>query len=445
MEEPRIRYVRSPEGAIAYQVVGDGPLDLVFIPNWGNNLLIWREQPFIERFLNRLASFSRLIVFDKRGTGLSDPLPRDARPTFEEWIDDVRLVLDAAGSQHAALFGYGAGSPMALLFAAMHPDRTAALVVGDGYARGARAPDYPVGAPVELQPRASKMFMDVVEGDLAILKVWAPSLEGNESFRRWYPRYFALSSSPAQFEAAMVLGWGADTRAALPAIRVPTLVIHRSDDPFIRVGHGRYLAEHIANAKYVEIPGNDHVWYATDQDAMLDEVQVFLTGARSIPEFDRVLATVLFTDIVGSTQRAADLGDRRWRELLDAHEAICRREVERYRGRFVNTTGDGILATFDGPARAIRSVAAIGEAVRGLGVDIRAGLHTGEVELRGSDVGGIGVNIAARVMSEAGPRETIVSSTVKDLVIGSGIEFEDRGSHELKGVPGDWRLYAVAG
>lgn len=443
--EPTTRFARSAEGTIAYQVVGDGPVDLIFVPNWGNNIVVWREQPLVDRFLRRLASFSRLIVFDKRGTGVSDPVPLGAIPTLEDWNDDVRVVMDAVGSDRACLFGYGAGSPMTLLFAATHPDRVNALIIGDGQARASRAPDYPVGAPESLRDATREMFSGVWAGDTRVLDLWAPSLAKDEGFRRWYSRYMMLSTSLGQSEHLWQLGWQVDVREVLPTIRSPTLVLHRAGDTFLRVGHGRYIADHIPAAKYIELPGEDHVWFAGDQDAMLDEVQSFITGTRGPADADRVLATVLFTDIVASTERAAALGDRRWRDLLDQHEAIARREVERFRGRLVSMTGDGLFATFDGPARGIRCAGAIAEAVGALGIEIRSGLHTGEVELRGLDVGGIGVHIAARVMGESGPGETVVSSTVKDLVVGSGIEFDDRGAHQLKGVPGEWRLFAVRG
>ena len=442
MEFPETQYAATSEGAVAYQVVGDGALDLVFVPDWATNIEVMWEEPRIERFFRRLGSFSRVLVFDKRGTGVSDPVPLGALPTIEQWTDDIRAVMDAAGFDRAAIFGYGPGNFLAMPFAAAHPERTHALVVAEGLASLVRKEDYPAGLPPESVEMSSRWMVDHVRPGGG-MEVFASSLIGDRTFLRWFRRYLRLSISPEAFDRFNRWAFGIDIRDVVPNIRVPTLILHRSGDRYVRVGHGRWLAEHLSGAKYVELDGDDHLYFAGDQDAMLSEVQTFLTGMRGTPEVDRVLASVLFTDIVASTERAAELGDRRWREVLDAHESVSRREVESFRGRLVKTTGDGVLATFDGPARAIRCARAIGDRIRGLGLEIRAGLHTGEVELRGEDVGGIAVNLAARVMGKAGPGETIVSSTVKDLVVGSGIEFDDRGEHELKGVPGAWRLFVV--
>ena len=442
--QPETRYARSKDGHVAYQVVGDGPLDVVFIPSWMTNMDALWEEPSLARFLRRLATFSRLLCFDKRGTGVSDPVPLAAIPTLEQWNDDVRAVMDTVGSKRAALLGVAEGGPMAVLFAATYPERTSALVLVDTSARLLRDVDYGFGFPAERLPllleRAEEAW-----GTGKNVDVLAPSIAHDERFRRWYARYERLAMAPGAFIALYATMFEVDVRHVLPAIRVPTLVLHRSGDRHIRVGHGRYLAEHIPGAKYVELPGEDHVFFVGDTEAMLGEIEEFLTGVRPVPEIDRVLATVLFTDIVGSTERAATLGDRAWRALLDSHHGIVRRELERHRGREVKTMGDGFLATFDGPARAVRCACAIRDGVRPFGIEIRAGLHTGECELMGEDVGGIAVHIGARVAGSAGPGEVVVSSTVKDLVAGSGLRFADRGMHSLHGVPGDWRLFAVEG
>lgn len=442
IEAPETRYARSKNGNIAYQVVGEGPLDLVFIPWWSTNVDVMWEEPSIARFLERLASFSRLICFDKRGTGVSDALPSTALPTLEEWADDVHIVMDAAGSDRAAIFGHSQGGQMALLFAATHPGKVSALILADTCARQYEATAPPLGVSIV----DHGLSLDDVEarwGSGATLEFLAPSLAGDQRFRRWYARYERLSMGPRMTRAVVALDFENDLHGILPAIHVPTLVLHRTGNRFIGVDRGRDLAEHIPGARLVELPGEDHLFHAGDTEAMLGEVEEFLTGVRSAPDLDRVLATVLFTDIVGSTEKAASVGDRAWRTTLAAHHEIIRRELEHYRGRAVKFTGDGVLATFDGPARAIRCACAITAAVRTLGIEVRAGLHTGEIELFGDDVGGIAVHVGARVAGAAGAGEVLVSSTVKDLVAGSGIRFADRGLHVLKGVPGDWRLFAA--
>jgi pimeloyl-ACP methyl ester carboxylesterase len=442
--QPRTHYARSPEGSVGYQVVGDGALDLVFIPWWATNLDVMWEEPSIARFLSRLAGFSRLILFDKRGTGISDPLPLAALPTLEQWSDDVSAVMAAAGSQRAALFGHSQGGQMALLFAATHPERTTALILADSSARQFDEAERPSSFSVD-QRALSLESVERSWGSGATLDFLAPSAAGDERFRRWYGRYERLSLGPRMVRAVVAADFENDLRGILPAIRVPTLVLHRRGNRFIRSEHGRRLAEGIPGARFVEIPGDDHLFHVGETEALLGEVEEFLTGARPLPEADRVLATLLFTDIVGSTERAAELGDRAWRGLLDAHQQIARRELERHRGRAIEFAGDGLLATFDGPARAIRCACAIAAAVRELGLEIRAGLHTGEIELAGAAVRGIAVHIGARVAALAGPGEVLVSSLVKDLVAGSGIRLRDRGVHELKGVPDAWRLFAVDG
>jgi pimeloyl-ACP methyl ester carboxylesterase len=440
---PVTRYARSGEVNIAYQVVGEGPLDLVFVSGWVSNLdLMWQE-PSYARFLRRLASFSRLILFDKRGTGLSDRVPEADLPTLEARMDDVRAVLDAADAERAALLGHSEGGPMCLLFAATHPERTVALVLIGTYARRLVGDGYPFGT----SPEAYDAFLEEIAdgwGGAVGLEARAPSLVDDTRFRTWWSDYLRMSASPGAALALTRMNGEIDVRPALETIGVPTLVVHRAGDRSLPVEGARYLAERIRGARLVELPGIDHLPFVGDQDAILDEIEEFLTGVRRGAGNDRVLATVLFTDIVGSTERAVQLGDREWRDLLDSHHLLVRRALESWRGVEVDTAGDGFLATFDGPARAIRCACAIRDAVRGLGLEIRAGLHTGECEVHGETVAGIAVHIGARVAALAGPGEVLVSSTVRDLVAGSGIEFDEHGEHELKGVPGRWRLYSVA-
>lgn len=440
---PVTRYAKSGEVNIAYQVVGSAPRDLVFVMGWVSHLELFWEEPAVARFMERLASFSRLILFDKRGTGMSDRVPMDALPTLEQRMDDVRAVMDAAQSERAVLFGVSEGGPMTALFAATYPERTAALIVYGSYAKRIWDAEYP-WAPT---PEQRQEFYDAIEqewgrGEVDLATI-APSVMADPRAREWWARYFRLSSSPGAALVLARMNTQVDIRQILPSIRVPTLIMHRTGDLDIAVGGARWMAAQIPGAKYVELPGADHIPWVGDQDSILDEAEEFLTGVRRGPEPDRMLATVLFTDIVGSTEHAAAMGDRRWREVLESHHAAIRRELERFRGREVDTSGDAFLAVFDGPARAVRCAAAGIAAVRGLGLEIRAGVHTGEVEMMGADLGGIAVHIGARVAALAQPSEVLVSSTVKDLVAGSGIEFEERGSHVLKGVPGEWRVFAA--
>jgi pimeloyl-ACP methyl ester carboxylesterase len=439
---PTTKYAKSGDVHIAYQVVGEGPHDLVLVPGWVSHVEYAWQEPSYARFLQRLASFSRLILLDRRGTGLSDRVAD--LPSLEQRMDDVRAVMDAAGSERATLFGISEGGPMCMMFAATYPDRTSALVLCGTYARMMRAPDYPIGMP----PAALEKFLGVVEqswGTGFSATHFAPTHADDEAFRESWARFERFSVSPSGIMSLMRMLYATDAREILPVIRVPTLVLHRQGDRVSRVEGGRYMAERIAGAKYVELPGRDHFPWVGDVEAILEEVEEFVTGERQGPGGDRILATVLFTDIVGSTERAAELGDRRWRELLERHQSDVRRELGRYRGREIDTAGDGFLAAFDGPARAIQCAREIVKGVRQLGISVRAGLHTGECETLGRKLGGIAVHIGARVSGQAGPGEVLVSSTVKDLVAGSGIQFEDRGAHTLKGVPGTWNLFAVIG
>jgi class 3 adenylate cyclase len=437
------RYAQSPEGAnIAFQVHGEGPLDLAFVPGFVSHVeLIW-EEPAIASFLRRLASFSRLIVFDKRGQGLSDRFGRP--PTLEESMDDLGAVLDAAGSERAAVFGISEGGPMSALYAASHPDRVSSLVLYGTFARMLKAADFPEGITVESFDEWTELVLGEWGGPVGV-NLWAPTEAGNPEFERWWARLLRQGTSPSGAIELMNLYREIDVRAALPAIGVPTLVLHRRDDRMVPARQARYLADSIPGARYVELEGVDHLWTIGDQTALLDEVEEFLVGSRGAHGIDRSLATILFTDIVGSTETAARLGDMRWRELLERHDAAVRRELAVHRGREVKTMGDGFLATFDGPARAIRCATAITGELRRSGVEVRSGIHSGEVEAIGDDVGGMAVNIGARVGALAGPGEVLVSSTVRELVVGSGIEFEERGSHRLKGAPDEWRLFAVVG
>ena len=438
MEIPETRYVRSGGAYIAYRIIGGGPVDLVMLSGGFSHVELQLEEPSFARFLGRLASFCRLIILDVRGTGLSDKTMN--LPTLEEQVDDVLAVLDAAGSERAALFGLSQGGVLASLFAAAHPDRATALILFGTCARLTRTDGYPYGRT----PEEVERYLQITEqgwGHGVALPFLAPTMAGDEAFKRWFAKLERQGASPGNMLAVLRLHRDVDIRQVLPAIHVPALVLHRAGDAYREVGHGRYLAAHIPGAKYVELPGPDHLAYVGDQDAVLDEVEEFLTGVRRGPEPDRVLATVLFTDIVGSTERAVAAGDRTWRDLLDRHNTLVRRELDHFRGREVDTAGDGFLATFDGPARAIRCARQVAEKVPGLGLELRSGLHTGEIELAGEHIRGLAVHIGARVVSLAGPGEVLVSSTVKDLVAGSGIVFEDRGEHTLKGVPGTWRIY----
>ncbi len=444
MTEPLgTRYTTTSEGTyLAYQISGDGPMDLV-VPITGSAAieLIW-DEPAFSRFVSRLASFSRLITFDPRGFGSSGRLDPDAIPAVQTWKDDIVAIMDAAGSRRAALLAWGESAGATMFFAATYPERTTSLVLVNAYARYARGQDTPWGLPESLIPDYVRIIKDLW-GFGGCFEILAPSLVPTDDARKHWGRIERLTATPDVLEAATRAVFDSDVSQALRAVQAPTLAISRRGDRHVPYEHGRHVASLIPGAKFIELPGDDHIPYAGNDVELLDEVEAFLTGVRPKPLLDRVLATVLFTDIVGSTERLAQLGDRRWRVVLDEHHNVVRRNLERFNGDEVNTTGDGVLASFDGPARALHCACAIRDEVQTLGIDIRAGLHTGEVERHGEDLAGIAVHIGSRVAAAASAREVLVSRTVKDLVAGSGIMFEDRGERELKGVPGTWQLYAV--
>jgi class 3 adenylate cyclase/pimeloyl-ACP methyl ester carboxylesterase len=439
---PETRYAKTGDLHIAYQVIGDGPVDIVFVPEFWHTIEVQWDQPELAAFLERLASFGRLISFDQRGSGLSDPVSLEELPSVEQWMDDVRVVMDDVGSKSAVLMAIGGGGTMSMLFAATHPERASGLVLVNSFARLSRAQDYPAGRGPEIEDEVRNV-MRAGWGRGVFLDLVAPSRVGDEEFRQWWARYQRLGSSPGTIMAIRRTLAQIDVREVLPSISAPTLILHRADNAWVRPEHSRYLAEHIAGARYVELPGSDYFVFLGDSERVLGEIESFVSGVAGPPESDRLLATVLFTDIVGSTALAAEVGDRRWRETLDAQRQLVRRELERYEGREIDTAGDGFLATFDGPARAVRCACVLRDAVRELGIEIRAGVHTGEVEMLDGGLAGVAVHIGQRVLAEASPSEVLVSSTVKDLAVGSGLEFEDRGQHALKGVPEEWRLYAV--
>jgi class 3 adenylate cyclase len=436
-----IRYARSGGGFVAYRVCGSGPLDVILIMDWfGHVGEMWDPASPLLPVLEQLASFGRLLTFDRRGVGLSDPVAIDHMPTLEEWMGDVGAVLDACEIERAAIIAKGSGGPMGLLFAASYPQRVTSLVLVNSYARLTASDDYPMGVSADdheyllrdnYPPRGSARLLAGGEIDEATVA--------------WWDRYLRYSSPPGATRAMREMLLVVDVRSVLPSVRVPTLVVHRTNNPYIDVEHGRYLAEHIPGARLVELPGTSDLLFAGDSTDLLAEIEEFLTGTRPPVAADRVLATVLYTDLVGSTDRAAHVGDRAWRAVLDQHEATVRAQLRRFQGREVRTMGDGFLAVFDGPARAVRCAQAVQDGLTAIGLQVRAGLHTGEVELRDGDIGGIAVHIGARIASAAGAGEVLVSHTVKDLVVGSGITFDDRGMHTLKGVPGEWQLFVARG
>ncbi len=438
-----IQYARSDDVYVAYEVVGDGVRDLLVVMDGFIPIDTMNNEPRLARSMHRLGSFARLIRFDRRGMGLSDPVSPSAPPTLEQWVEDALAVLDAAGSTETVVLASAEASGVGLLFAATHPERVNALVIVNGWARSLVDTDYPNGISKE---RADQ-FLDTTnpstgESTAEAVAEFAPSAANDKNFREWWDETGRRGASPATARALMRVVLESDVRAVLPAIRVPTLVLHFRGEHFIELG--RYLAERIPDARFVEIDGDDNYWWSADNaDRALDEIEEFLTGVRSGTSIDRVLATVLFTDIVASTQRLTEVGDRQYRDLLDRHDSAVRRQLARFRGREIKSTGDGFLATFDGPARALECACAIRDAARQLGLDVRSGVHTGEIEIRGDDVGGIAVHIAARVAAKAESGEVWASRTVTELVVGSGVEFADKGTHELKGVPGAWLLFAV--
>ena len=440
--QPETRYAKSGDVHIAYQVIGEGPIDLVFVPGFVSHVEANWQSLYREKFFRRLSLFSRLILFDKRGTGLSD---RSSQLfTLEQRMDDVRAVMDAVGSERAAIFGISEGGPMSILFAATYPERTHALVMYGTYAKRAWSDDHPFG----WRDEHWKKFFSNVESLWGTpqgidLNVWAPSVAHDEHARRQIAAYMRAAASPGAVKAVMQMNREIDVRNVLPTVHVPTLIAHRIGDRNISIQEARYMVKQMPSARLVELPGEDHMLWFGDNDALLGEIEEFLTGVRHEPEPDRVLATVLFTDIVNSTERATEMGDRKWRDLLASHHSFIRRELGRYSGREIDTAGDGFFATFDGPARAIHCAEAIKNAIIQLGLAIRIGLHTGECEVIDDKITGIAVHIGARVMSIASPNEILVTSTVKDLVAGSGIGFADRSLHALKGINGEWRLFAV--
>jgi pimeloyl-ACP methyl ester carboxylesterase/class 3 adenylate cyclase len=439
---PLTKYARSGEVNIAYQVVGDGPFDLVYVPGFVSNLeLNWEDERLAKVFTD-LASFCRLILFDKRGTGLSDRVSVTELPTIEVRMDDLRAVMDAAGSERAAIFGQSEGGCMCIVFAATYPERTRALVTYGAFAKRLRSDDYP-WAPTLAERMATIEETERTWGGPVDMSYYAPSAADDVRLAESFSTYMRQSASPGAAAALVRMNSYVDVRAVLPVVRVPTLVLQAHGDRDVHVEEGRYLAAHIPGARYVELQSDDHLWYVSHGAQVVGEIQEFLTGARSLPSGERFLATVLFTDIVNGTARATQLGDRRWGELINAHHSIVRRELTRFRGVEVDTAGDGFFATFDGPARAVRCGLAIRDAVRSIGLEIRAGVHTGECEVIAGKTGGIAVIIGSRVRELAAPGEVLATSTVKDLTAGSGLRFEPQGPRRLKGVPDQWLIFSA--
>ena len=440
---PETRYAQSGDVHVAYQAFGTGPPDLVLAVGALWNIEHQWTQPRAVRVLERLASFSRVIVFDKRGTGLSDRVPESELPTLEQRMDDVRAVMDATGCDRAVLFGEDEGCAMCTLFAATYPERASALVLFGSFARRLQAPDYPWGISRELADELVDQIKSGWGRPLG-LRIGAPQLGDDEGVRRWWAGMLRASASPSSAAAMMRMSIDTDIRSVLGSVHVPTLVVHEVGDLPAPVQGGRYIAENIPGARFIELPGDTHLFFLADRDELIDEVQEFLTGVRWRPRRDRVLATVVFTDVVQSTERAVEVGDERWAALLEQHHAVVRGQLDRYSGHEIDTAGDGFFASFDGPARAVRCACAIRDEVSRLGIDIRAGVHTGECQIIDQKLGGLAVHIGARVAHLAGAGEVLTSSAVKDLVAGSGLSFADRGTHRLKGIPEEWRLYAVA-
>jgi class 3 adenylate cyclase len=436
---PETLYAETPDGYIGYQAFGKGPRDLLFITNWVTNVDVMWEEPSVARYFDRLGSFARVLFFDKRGAGISDAVPLETPITIEAWMDDARVVADAAIAGPMVVVGDTEGGPMAMLFAATYPERVSALVLLNTYARVRHTPDYPIG----LRERVADLLADRFEenwGTGAALALTAPGVADDARFKRWHARFERLSMPRRASRVMYEWVQRFDVRSVLPSIQAPTLVLQRASNRYYRAVYGRYLAEHIPGSRYVELPGTDCYPFYVNASDTLDEMELFLTGARTAPPSERRLATVLFTDMVDSTGHAARLGDEHWRNLLEAHNALVRRFLARFQGREIDTTGDGFLAVFDGPTRAVQCALAIVAAAPEVGIQVRAGIHTGELEVVGNGVAGIAVHIAARVLSAAGPGTVLTTSTVRDLAVGSGIEFTDRGLAELRGVPGRWQL-----
>jgi pimeloyl-ACP methyl ester carboxylesterase len=441
---PRTRYAWSGDVSIAFQTVGDGPPDVLFAPGFPSHLEHAWEQPRLAHFYARLAAISRLILFDKRGLGLSDRVADSDLPGIEQRMDDIRAVLDEVGSERATVVGMSDGGPIAAVFAATYPDRTAGLVIVNGYARRLRSDDYPWGPTAEDWRGIEETFVEDW-GDPLFLDFLMPSRADDREFADWWAAYLRRSSSPRAAAAYLRMNAEIDIRAVLPAIHVPTLVLHTVGDRICPIEGGRYLAGRIPGARLVELAGGDHQpWAADDPELLIGAIEEFVTGQRHGPPPESVLTTLLMTDIVESTETAVGLGDRRWTTLLGSHHSIVRTHLARFRGAEVNTTGDGFLAMFDGPRARFRCALALNDALAAVGVRIRAGVHTSEVELSGGDVHGVGVHVAARVVSKAGPGEVLVTSVVRDLAVGSGLAFRPRGRHALKGVPGDWELLSAS-
>jgi class 3 adenylate cyclase len=439
--QPKTRYAWLGQDRIAYQVLGEGPPDLVMASAVTVDVA-W-EDPGVALFLRSLASFSRLVLFDRRGTGASDPPPSDPLPPWESYVAELAVVLDEVGSERAAILAEIDTTPAAIFFAGTRPERTSALILVHASAKYVAGDDYPIGIPREVA-EALLAQVDQLWGTEAMAAMFVPSRAGDERFRRWWAKLLRTGASPRAARALLRAAMEGDVRPLLPLIQAPTLLLHRRDFQLLPIEHARYLVEHVPGARLVELSGADGSVIWDTPELVLDLIEEFLTGVRRIPEPKRVLATVLFTDIVGSTEQASRLGDRRWGELLNVHDELARRLVEEFGGQFIKTTGDGILATFDGPGRGIRCAAALRDELRSIGLQIRVGLHAGEVELRDGDVGGVAVHIAARVMAAASPGEVVTSRTVRDLIAGSDIAVEDRGEHALKGIDGSWQLFAVS-
>ncbi len=438
--ERETKFTRAGSVSIAYQVFGAGPVDLLVVPGWLSNLDTFWEEPTIARFFERLGSFARVMLFDKRGTGLSDRITES--PTLEERMDDVRAVLDAVGSERAALLGWSEGGPMCALFSVTYPERTAALIMVGSYPRAIATDDFPWGRSADAQAEFDRAIEQDWGGPVG-LELRAPSRWNDPRFRRWWAKFLRTSASPSTALALNRMNAEIDVRHILPSIRVPTLLLHATGDKTVSVETSRYMARQIPHAKLVEFDSQDHLPFTEPARIVPEQVEEFLTGTRSFEADDTVISTVMFTDIVGSTELASRLGDSSWRDLLESHHAAVRHELDIHRGREIKTTGDGFHASFDGPARAIRCACSICDSIGALGLSVRVGLHTGECVLSGDNIEGVAVHIAARVGDLASPNQVLVSQTVKDLVAGSGIRFEDQGKHKLKGIEDEWRLFSV--